>query len=93
MVIQVGPIGNPLGIRGQIYCVLWKRVWGVGGEETPVIPDEPDAPDAGGVLQALGYMIGVGCVRFVGLFGGFRGRMRQGNRKGVEVFECLCRCL
>jgi len=31
MVIQVGPLGNPLGIRGQMYCALWKKVWGIGG--------------------------------------------------------------
>jgi hypothetical protein len=26
MVIRAGPIRNPLGIRGQICCVLWKSM-------------------------------------------------------------------
>jgi hypothetical protein len=43
----VGPFRSPLGIRGAICLWMWKKVGPIGGyQETPYIPDEPDAPDA-----------------------------------------------
>jgi hypothetical protein len=30
------------------------KVWGIGGPETPVIPDEPDVLDGGDVVEGLG---------------------------------------
>ncbi len=42
---------NCLKFHGQIYCRVWKKVWGsTPGEETPATPDEVDAVDAGGVV-------------------------------------------
>jgi hypothetical protein len=29
------PIRNPLGIHGQIYCVIWRKVWGLPRGRNP----------------------------------------------------------
>jgi hypothetical protein len=36
--------------QADILCAV-EKVWGVGGVETPAIPDEPDALDAGDVVE------------------------------------------
>ena len=55
MVIRGGPLGDPLGIRGQLCCGLWKKVWPIGGlRETAIIPDEPDVLDGGDVVDGVG---------------------------------------
>jgi hypothetical protein len=56
---------------GQGYlCSMRKKVWAHRGQlETPVIPDEPDAPDAGVVVDG------------VGVDGGFRAAGDVGERK------------
>jgi hypothetical protein len=53
MVIQDGPLGNPLGTRGELCCGLWKKYGVQGGVETAVIPDEPDVLDANYAVQGL----------------------------------------
>jgi hypothetical protein len=49
------PLRNPLRIRGQICCVLWKKYGVLGGyQKFPVITGEPDVLGAGDVVEALG---------------------------------------
>ena len=46
-----------------------EKVWGLGGLETPITPDEPDVLDVGDGVEGLGvdgWRQVVGCV---GLFG------------------------
>jgi hypothetical protein len=51
--MQVGPIRNPLGTRGQTCCALWKKYGVLGGQEASVIPVEPDVLDAGDAVEGL----------------------------------------
>ena len=52
---QTEPIRNPLGTRGQIYCLKRENVWGIPrGLKTPVTLHEPDVLDADDVLEGAG---------------------------------------
>jgi hypothetical protein len=65
----VWPIRDPLGIRGQICCVLWKKHGVYPGVKHPVSPDEPDVLDAGDGVDGLGVDAWRRVVECVGLFG------------------------
>jgi hypothetical protein len=50
----VGPLGRPLGIRGEICLCAAEKVWAHRGQqETPVIPDSVDALDGCDVLEGV----------------------------------------
>ena len=47
--------------RADILCAV-EKVWGVGGVETSVIPDEPDVLDGGDVVEGVGVVgLASGC--------------------------------
>jgi hypothetical protein len=46
-----------------------EKVWGIGGQETPVIPDEPDDSTVVMGWKGLGQVVCVGFVECGGLFG------------------------
>ena len=52
--MQQAPLGSLLEIRAGISLLMWKKVWGLPGVETPITLDAPDALDGGDALQDLG---------------------------------------
>jgi hypothetical protein len=64
MVIQVGPFRSPLGIRGQIYCALWKK-YGAhrgGNKKLQLYPTNLAYSTPTMRCKALGHRAGVECV-------------------------------